>query len=191
MTPGLPAPDSHDAVHVYSLQDALSTAFALQEKSLPFDQRQGKRNCRGGAGPAARGARGRAAVRRARGGVSLPRRSRAGHVAKVGYDFAAEFEYGLDLILDLILDALESAATHPDRRGGSARFARTSVCWIRHALLLSRPIDPDHLTSVKAMFPAVVLAVGVLFQNKRSSARRLLKSHEFPGGATLHVAGCS
>jgi hypothetical protein len=29
----------------------------------------------------------------------------AGHVAKVGYDFAAAFEYGLDLI---ILDALET-----------------------------------------------------------------------------------
>ena len=26
----------------------------------------------------------------------------AGHVAKVGYDFAAEFEYGLDLILDAL-----------------------------------------------------------------------------------------
>jgi hypothetical protein len=26
----------------------------------------------------------------------------AGHVAKVGYDFAAAFEYGLDLILDAL-----------------------------------------------------------------------------------------
>ena len=25
-----------------------------------------------------------------------------GHVAKVGYDFAASFEYGLDLILDAL-----------------------------------------------------------------------------------------
>jgi hypothetical protein len=33
----------------------------------------------------------------------------AGHVAKVGYDFAAAFEYGLDLILDALEQRREAA----------------------------------------------------------------------------------
>jgi Tetracyclin repressor-like, C-terminal domain len=78
-----------DAVHAYSLQDAYIYGFALQEKTLGFE--------------APRDA-GDAAQRRAAaiGGIE-----RYPHLAEIvarlpqsGYDPAAEFAWGLDLILD-------------------------------------------------------------------------------------------
>ena len=91
-------------IQAYSVQDAYIYGFALQEKSIPFDDAEGA-----------------AAVAEAQyreydeleeerqlGELAdaFPYLAEvvAGHVAKVGYDFATAFEYGLDLILD----ALES-----------------------------------------------------------------------------------
>jgi AcrR family transcriptional regulator len=100
-----------DAIQAYSVQDAYLYGFALQEKSVPFDD-----------------ARGAAAVAEAQYreyGELEPDRQLgelaeafphlhevvAGHVARVGYDFAMSFEYGLDLILD----ALEGRLRGTDR----------------------------------------------------------------------------
>ena len=78
-------------VHAYSVQDSYIYGFALQEKALPssFDTPEG------GAQVAER---------------MLPQAPAADypysaemvgeHIAKAGYDFTAEFEFGLDLILD-------------------------------------------------------------------------------------------
>ena len=91
-------------IQAYSVQDAYIYGFALQEKSIPFDDAEGA-----------------AAVAEAQyreydeleeerqlGELAdaFPYLAEvvAGHVAKVGYDFATAFEHGLDLILD----ALES-----------------------------------------------------------------------------------
>ena len=69
-------------IQAYSVQDAYIYGFALQEKSLPFD------NAEEGAAVA----------------EEFPYLAEvvAGHVAKVGYDFTAAFEYGLELILDTL-----------------------------------------------------------------------------------------
>lgn len=86
----------------YSVQDAYIYGFALQEKSVPFDDAEGA-----------------AAVAQAQykeyDGLESERQLGelaeafpylaevvAGHVAKVGYDFGSSFEYGLDLILDAL-----------------------------------------------------------------------------------------
>jgi AcrR family transcriptional regulator len=82
-------------VQAYSVQDAYIYGFALQEKGLPFESAEES-----------------AAVAEEQGwevealAAEFPYLAEvvAGHVAKVGYDFTAAFEYGLDLILD----ALES-----------------------------------------------------------------------------------
>jgi AcrR family transcriptional regulator len=88
------------AVHAYSVQDAYIYGFALQEKSMPFESAEEF------AAVAER------SVERIQGQLAeYPHLAEVvgGHVAKVGYDFAAEFMFGLDLILDG-LDALRDPA---------------------------------------------------------------------------------
>ena len=85
-------------IHAYSVLDAYVYGFALQEKNLPFDDAEGA-----------------AAVAEERRMGTLAEEFPylaevvAGHVAEVGYDFAAAFEWGLDLILDA-LEARRNAA---------------------------------------------------------------------------------
>lgn len=79
-----------DTVHAYNVQDSYIYGFALQERSLPSFDEPGE-----GARVADR---------------MLPQASPADypyshemvgeHIAKVGFDFTVEFEFGLDLILD-------------------------------------------------------------------------------------------
>ena len=90
------------AIHAYSVQDAYIYGFALQEKHIPFESAEE------GAAVAEEQVREFAELADARQMGALadefPYLAEvvAGHVAKVGYDFAAEFEYGLDLILDAL-----------------------------------------------------------------------------------------
>ena len=78
-------------VQAYSVQDAYIYGFALQERGLPFETAEES-----------------AAVAEDQGWEIEALAARfpylaevvAGHVAKVGYDFAHAFEYGLDLILE-------------------------------------------------------------------------------------------
>ena len=89
-------------IQAYSVQDAYIYGFALQEKSLPFDDAEG------GAAVATEQARKFAEESLVQQTATLEQEFPylhevvAGHVAKVGYDFAAAFEYGLDLILDAL-----------------------------------------------------------------------------------------
>ncbi|MCP9487304.1 MAG: TetR/AcrR family transcriptional regulator [Gaiellaceae bacterium MAG52_C11] len=89
-------------IQAYSVQDAYIYGFALQEKSLPFESAEE------GAAVAEEQVREFAelADKRQMGALAdeFPYLAEvvAGHVAKVGYDFAAAFEYGLDLILDAL-----------------------------------------------------------------------------------------
>jgi AcrR family transcriptional regulator len=90
------------AIQAYSVLDAYIYGFALQEKSLPFESADE------GAAVAAEQVREFAelADERQLGTLAdeFPYLAEvvAGHVAKVGYDFATAFEYGLDLILDAL-----------------------------------------------------------------------------------------
>jgi AcrR family transcriptional regulator len=116
-TPGTASLRLHDAVlgclreagfsiettiHAYSVQDAYIYGFALQEKSLPFESAEES------AVVAEEQIREFAELAEERQFAGLaeefPHLAEvvAGHVAKVGYDFASEFEYGLDLILDAL-----------------------------------------------------------------------------------------
>jgi hypothetical protein len=96
-------------IQAYSVQDAYIYGFALQEKSIPFDDAEGA-----------------AAVAQAQSkeydeleeerqlgelADAFPYLAEVvvGHVAKVGYDFAAAFEYGLDLILDALEQRRQSS----------------------------------------------------------------------------------
>ena len=89
-------------IQAYSVQDAYIYGFALQEKSLPFDSAEQS------AAVAEEQARQFAELAEERKFAALadefPYLAEvvAGHVAKVGYDFTAAFEYGLDLILDAL-----------------------------------------------------------------------------------------
>jgi hypothetical protein len=89
-------------IQAYSVQDAYIYGFALQEKTIPFDDAEG------GAAVAEEQARQfaeQAAQQQAAGlAEQFPYLHEvvAGHVAKVGYDFTVAFEYGLDLILDAL-----------------------------------------------------------------------------------------
>jgi AcrR family transcriptional regulator len=89
-------------IHAYSVQDAYIYGFALQEKSLPFESVEES------AAVAEEQVREFAELAEERQFAALaeefPHLAEvvAGHVAKVGYDFASEFEYGLDLILDAL-----------------------------------------------------------------------------------------
>jgi AcrR family transcriptional regulator len=78
-----------NAVHAYSVQDAYIYGFALQEKTLPVDT----------PGELAEAAE---SMRRQFSADEYPHIAETitEHVTKSGYDFADEFEFGLDLILD-------------------------------------------------------------------------------------------
>ena len=89
-------------IQAYSVQDAYIYGFALQEKSLPFDSAEE------GAAVAQEQVRQFAEHAEDQHSAALAEEFPylaevvAGHVAKVGYDFTAAFEYGLDLILDAL-----------------------------------------------------------------------------------------
>ncbi len=89
-------------IQAYSVQDAYIYGFALQEKHVPFDDAEG------GAAVAEEQARQFAEEAEKQQSAALAEEFPylaevvAGHVAKVGYDFAYSFEYGLDLILDAL-----------------------------------------------------------------------------------------
>ena len=90
------------AIQAYSIQDAYIYGFALQEKSLPFESPEQA------AAVAEEQTREYAelAEERQLGELAdeFPYLAEvvAGHVAKVGYDYAAAFEFGLDVILDAL-----------------------------------------------------------------------------------------
>jgi AcrR family transcriptional regulator len=89
-------------IQAYSVQDAYIYGFALQEKSLPFETAEES------AAVAEEQYReyGELAEERQLGALAeeFPYLAEVvvGHVAKIGYDFTAAFEYGLDLILDAL-----------------------------------------------------------------------------------------
>jgi AcrR family transcriptional regulator len=89
-------------IQAYSVQDAYIYGFALQEKSLPFESAEES------AAVAEEQVREFGELAEERQFASLAEEFPylaevvAGHVAKVGYDFTAAFEYGLDLILDAL-----------------------------------------------------------------------------------------
>jgi AcrR family transcriptional regulator len=78
-----------NAAHAYSAQDAYIYGFALQEKTLPVDT-------------PAELAEAAENMRRQFSADEYPHIAETitEHVTKSGYDFADEFEFGLDLILD-------------------------------------------------------------------------------------------
>jgi AcrR family transcriptional regulator len=89
-------------IQANSVQDAYIYGFALQEKNLPADDAEEI------AAVAREQARLFAEVAQAQQSAALAEEFPylaevvAGHVAEVGYDFTAAFEYGLDLILDAL-----------------------------------------------------------------------------------------
>jgi len=89
-------------IQAYSVQDAYIYGFALQEKSVPFETAEES------AAVAEEQYREYAELADGRQLGELAQEFPylaevvAGHVAKVGYDFASAFEYGLDLILDAL-----------------------------------------------------------------------------------------
>ncbi len=103
-------------IQAYSVQDAYIYGFALQEKHLPFDTAEES------AAVAEEQVRQFTELAQQQQSAALAQEFPylaevvAGHVANVGYDFTAAFEYGLDLILD----ALEQ------RRDDDARAAARS-----------------------------------------------------------------
>jgi AcrR family transcriptional regulator len=125
MTPGPASFRLHDAVlgclreggfsiemtiQAYSVQDAYIYGFALQEKSVPFETADES------AAVAEEQARQFAALAEEQQSAALAEEFPylaevvAGHVAKVGYDFTAAFEYGLDVILDALEERRRTAA---------------------------------------------------------------------------------
>ncbi len=80
-------------IQAYSVQDAYIYGFALQERSLPFESAEES------TAVAEETIQDVADLAK-----DFPYLAEvvAGHVAKVGYDFTAAFEYGLDLILDAL-----------------------------------------------------------------------------------------
>lgn len=124
MTPGPASLRVHDAVlgclreagfsiemtvHAYSTLDAYIYGFALQERSAPFETAQES------AAVAEEQVREFAELAEERHFGTLAEEFPylaevvGGHVAHVGVDFAAEFEYGLDLILDALEPLRDSA----------------------------------------------------------------------------------
>jgi AcrR family transcriptional regulator len=87
-----------NAVHAYSTQDAYIYGFALQEKTLPV-------------GTPTELAKAAESMRRQFSADEYPHIAETitEHVTKPGYDFANEFEFGLNLILDG-LDRLRGTA---------------------------------------------------------------------------------
>jgi AcrR family transcriptional regulator len=96
-------------IQAYSVLDAYIYGFALQEKSVPFEDAEE------GAAVATEQARQFAEDAQAQQTAALAEEFPylhevvAGHVAEVGYDFAAAFEYGLDLILDALEQRRDAA----------------------------------------------------------------------------------
>ena len=96
-------------IQAYSVLDAYVYGFALQEKTIPFDDAEG------GAAVAQEQARQFAEDAEAQRSAALAEEFPylaqvvAGHVAEVGYDFTAAFEYGLDLILDALEQRRDAA----------------------------------------------------------------------------------
>jgi AcrR family transcriptional regulator len=92
-------------IQAYSVQDAYIYGFALQEKSVPFDDAEGS------AAVAEEQARQFEEQQSAALAEAFPYLAEvvAGHVAEVGYDFTAAFEYGLDLILDALEERRDAA----------------------------------------------------------------------------------
>ena len=116
-TPGLASLRLHDAVlgclreagfsveltvQAYSVLDAYIYGFALQEKTVPFETAEES------AAVATEQVREFAELAEGRQMAALadefPYLAEvvAGHVAKVGYDFASAFKFGLDLVLDAL-----------------------------------------------------------------------------------------
>ena len=133
LTPGPASLRLHDAVlgclreagfsieltiQAYSVQDAYIYGFALQEKSLPFETAEES------TAVAAEQVREFAELADERQMAALadefPYLAEivAGHVAKVGYDFATAFEYGLDLILDALEQRRDTAVVADNRTAG-------------------------------------------------------------------------
>jgi AcrR family transcriptional regulator len=83
------------AAHAYSVMDSYIYGFALQETSMPFDS------------PESASKTAKAIMARFAAG-EFPHLSELAveKVLKPGYDYGAEFEYGLDLILDGLARAL-------------------------------------------------------------------------------------
>ena len=79
------------AIHAYSVQDSYIYGFALQEKTVPFDPEEGPAEVVEAQAEANAGLEGYPHI------AEL-----AAHLAKGGYDYAAEFEWGLDLLLDAL-----------------------------------------------------------------------------------------
>ena len=100
-----------DTIQAYSVQDAYIYGFALQEKSIPFDDAEGAAEV----AEAQYREYDELEAERQLGELAeaFPYLAEvvAGHVAKVGYDFASSFAYGLDLLLDALeLRRLEATA---------------------------------------------------------------------------------
>ena len=99
-------------IKAYSVMDSYIYGFALQEKNLPFDDAEG------GAAVAQEQVRQFAEQAQEQQSAALAEEFPylaevvAGHVAKVGFDFAAAVEYGLDLILDALEQRRDA---QPDR----------------------------------------------------------------------------
>jgi AcrR family transcriptional regulator len=87
-------------IQAYSVQDAYIYGFALQERSLPFESAEES--------TAVAEATTQQVADLAK---EFPYLAEvvAGHVATVGYDFTAAFEYGLDLILDALDERRDTA----------------------------------------------------------------------------------
>jgi AcrR family transcriptional regulator len=103
-------------IQAYSVLDAYIYGFALQEKTIPFD------NAAGAAAVATEQVREFAAVAEEQQSAALvdefPYLAEvvAGHVTKVGHDFAESFDYGLDLILDALEKRRVAASPPSDGR---------------------------------------------------------------------------
>jgi AcrR family transcriptional regulator len=97
-------------IQAYSVQDAYIYGFALQEKTVPFDTAEES------AAVAEKQVQQFAELAEERQFAALAEEFPylaevvAGHVAKVGYDFASAFEYGLDLILDALEHRRDTAS---------------------------------------------------------------------------------
>jgi AcrR family transcriptional regulator len=96
-------------IQAYSVLDAYIYGFALQEKTVPFEDAEGA------AAVAQDQVRELETLAEEGQFATLAEEFPylaevvAGHVAKVGYDFGQAFEYGLDLILDALEARRESA----------------------------------------------------------------------------------
>ena len=89
-------------IQAYSVLDAYIYGFALQEKSVPFEDAEGAAAV--AEAQVREFAEEAAAQQSAALAEEFPYLAEvvAGHVAEVGYDFTAAFEYGLDLVLDAL-----------------------------------------------------------------------------------------